>query len=119
MSLRNFTGPIRTANNYYGAFTEKGQKSGGLLTTDRTGDTLPQRIDIMDDQEFHKRVRKAAHDVRTPITTIAGFADLLGEDSKLAESTRDIAETIAAETRRLSEMLEDFFDEISARPESE
>lgn len=98
---------------------KKGKNPSGLPTTDRTGDTLRQRTDIMDEQEFHKRVRKAAHDVRTPITTIAGFADLLAEDSKLPESSRDIAATIVAETRRLSQMLESFFDEISVRPETE
>ncbi|MEQ1762776.1 MAG: histidine kinase dimerization/phospho-acceptor domain-containing protein [Pyrinomonadaceae bacterium] len=67
----------------------------------------------MDQQELHKRVRKTAHDVRTPITTIAGFADLLAEDKSLPEASRDIAATIVAETRRLSGMLEAFFDEIT------
>jgi nitrogen-specific signal transduction histidine kinase len=73
----------------------------------------------MDQQELHKRVRKTAHDVRTPITTIAGFADLLAEDKALPDASRDIAAMIVAETRRLSEMLEGFFDEISTKPEAE
>jgi signal transduction histidine kinase len=68
----------------------------------------------MDQDTLHKFVRKTAHDVRTPITTIAGFADLLAEDSALPESSREIAATIVAETRRLSETLEAFFDEITA-----
>lgn len=71
----------------------------------------------MDPEELHKRVRRTAHDVRTPITAIAGFADLLAEDTTLSESSRDMAATIVAETRRLSEMLEAFFDEISSKPE--
>jgi signal transduction histidine kinase len=65
----------------------------------------------MDD--FHKKVRKAAHDVRTPLTTIAGFADLLANDATLSTSARDHAGTIIEETRRLSQMLETFFDELS------
>jgi signal transduction histidine kinase len=73
----------------------------------------------MDQQELHNRVRKTAHDVRTPITTIAGFADLLAEDNALPEGSRDIAATIVAETRRLSDMLEAFFDELSSKPEAE
>ena len=68
---------------------------------------------------LHKFVRKTAHDVRTPITTIAGFADLLAEDKALPESSRDIAATIVTETRRLSDMLEAFFNELSAKPEAE
>lgn len=71
----------------------------------------------MDVQELHKLVRKTAHDTRTPITTIAGFADLLADDKSLPDASRDIAATIVAETRRLSEMLETFFDEISSKPE--
>jgi signal transduction histidine kinase len=73
----------------------------------------------MDQQELHKHIRRTAHDVRTPITTIAGFADLLAEDKTLPEASRDIAATIVAETRRLSDMLETFFDEISTKPEAE
>jgi signal transduction histidine kinase len=72
----------------------------------------------MDQQELHNRVRKTAHDVRTPITTIAGFADLLAEDKSLPEGSRDIAATIVAETRRLSDMLEAFFDELSANSDT-
>ena len=72
----------------------------------------------MDQQDFHKRVRKTAHDVRTPITTIAGFADILAEDPALSEDQREMAATIVAETRRLSEMLESFFAEISPKPEA-
>lgn len=73
----------------------------------------------MDQDTFHKFVRKTAHDVRTPITAIAGFADLLAEDSKLPEESREMAATIGTETRRLSEMLESFFEEINAEPQAE
>ncbi len=73
----------------------------------------------MDQDSFNKLVRKTAHDVRTPITTIAGFADLLAEDKTLPEGSRDIAATIVTETRRLSDMLEAFFDEISTKPEAD
>jgi len=73
----------------------------------------------MEQEELHKRIQKTAHDMRTPITTIAGFADLLAEDKDLPDASRDIAATIVTETRRLSEMLEAFFDEISTKPEPE
>ena len=73
----------------------------------------------MDQEEFHKRIRKTAHDVRTPITTIAGFADLLAGDSALPAASREIASTIVDETRRLSEMLETFFDELSSVQEAD
>ncbi|MDI1242047.1 MAG: histidine kinase dimerization/phospho-acceptor domain-containing protein [bacterium] len=72
----------------------------------------------MDQDILDKLVRKTGHDVRTPITTIAGFADLLAEDRSLPEGARDIAATIVTETRRLSDMLETFFDEIGAGSET-
>ena len=72
----------------------------------------------MDQQDFHKRVRKTAHDVRTPITTIAGFADILAEDPALSEDQQEMAATIVVETRRLAQMLESFFAEISPKPEA-
>lgn len=68
----------------------------------------------MEHEEFHKRVRSVAHDARTPLTTIAGFADLLAGDDTLPDETRDMARTIVEETRRLTEILETFFDEISS-----
>lgn len=69
------------------------------------------------DSELQKRIRKAAHDVRTPITSIAGCAELLVDDRSLSSSAKDIAQTILGETRRLSDMLEDLFDELSPKTE--
>ena len=63
--------------------------------------------------KLRARVRKAAHDVRTPLTSISGFAQLLIEDGTLSADARENAETVLEETRRLSEMLESFFDEVT------
>ncbi len=73
----------------------------------------------MDQDTLQKLLRKTGHDLRSPITTIAGFADLLAEDNALPAASREMAATIVAETRRLSEMLESFLDEISIKPEAE
>lgn len=69
-------------------------------------------------EELNRRVRKAAHDVRTPLTTIAGFADLLANDAALPAPARDNAATIAEEVRRLSDLLEKFFDDVSKPDEA-
>jgi len=72
-------------------------------------------MDIADPatKEIGPRVRKAAHDVRTPLTSIAGFAQLLIEDAALTAGARENAATVLEEAKRLSEMLESFFDEIT------
>ena len=65
------------------------------------------------------RVRKAAHDVRTPLTSIAGFAQLLVEDETLSADARENAETVLQEAKRLSVMLESFFDEVTETLDAE
>ena len=70
-------------------------------------------------EDFRVRVRKTAHDVRTPLTSIAGFAQLLIEDEALSAGARGNAETILEESENLSEMLEKFFDEVTAMLNSE
>ena len=67
--------------------------------------------------EFQKKVREAAHNVRSPLTTIAGFADLIASDGSVPEPARSSATTIVEESRRLSKMLDAFFDEISPNHE--
>lgn len=59
------------------------------------------------------RVRSAAHDVRTPLTSIAGFAQLLIEDKTLDFDAHENAGIILEEARRLSEMLDAFFEEVT------
>jgi len=62
-------------------------------------------------------IRNIAHDVRTPMTSISGFAELLAEDESLSSGARESVEIIRAEIRRLAEMLEVFFGEITPRSE--
>ena len=57
-------------------------------------------------------IRKTAHDVRTPLTSIAGFADLIVEDIRVPENAREFAGIIKEEVQRLSEKLEEFFDKV-------
>lgn len=70
----------------------------------------------MSESDQQRIIRKAAHDARTPLTSISGFAELLIEDASLSQSARENAEIIRDETRRLSEMLETFFDQMTAPP---
>lgn len=58
-------------------------------------------------------IRKAAHDIRNPMTSISGFAELLLEDASLEGRAREYAEVIRTETDKLSVMLDEFFDSIS------
>jgi signal transduction histidine kinase len=53
----------------------------------------------------------AAHDLRTPLTTIFGFADMLLEDSQLEdEIKREILAVIRAQSERLHRLIADLLD---------
>lgn len=101
---------------YYVAFADKGQK--------RTACGLPPRREIL----FHRErtmegidlellLKQTAHDVRTPLTTIGGFADLLASDNSLPAGARENAALIVAETKRLNDILEAFFARMTSKPD--
>ena len=81
------------------------------------GDTLRRSLERqmadLDKQALRARVRRAAHDVRTPLTSIAGFAQLMMEDRALSADARENLGIILEESKRLSEMLDLFFDEVT------
>ena len=67
----------------------------------------------LDKQALRARIRKAAHDARTPLTSIGGFAQLLLENGTLSLDARENVGIILEEAKRLSEMLDAFFDEVT------
>jgi signal transduction histidine kinase len=67
----------------------------------------------LDKQALRARVRKGAHDVRTPLTSIGGFAQLLLENGTLSSDARENLGIILEEAKRLSVMLDAFFDEVT------
>jgi len=72
-----------------------------------------------EDAERSQLIRKTAHDVRTPLTSIAGFADLIVEDGSVPDNAREFAGIIVDEVRKLSETLEAFFERIQEDKSSE
>ncbi|MEP7149433.1 MAG: histidine kinase dimerization/phospho-acceptor domain-containing protein [Acidobacteriota bacterium] len=57
---------------------------------------------------FESAVREMSHEVRTPLTSIMGFAELLLEDENLTGQTREYLEVISEESRRLSGILDHY-----------
>jgi signal transduction histidine kinase len=52
----------------------------------------------------------AAHDLRSPLTSIQGFAELMLADSKLDEEDADLARRIRESARRMVEMVQHLLD---------
>lgn len=50
------------------------------------------------------------HEMRTPLTAIAGFSELLGDDPHLPADTRQHLQTIFAETEKLRQLIDSFME---------
>lgn len=69
---------------------------------------------MKDDQieELKGHVRKLAHDVRSPLTSIGGFARLMIESGSVTGENLEFAQLIESDVERLTEMLNTGFAEI-------
>ena len=64
---------------------------------------------MSDDDEARRRLR---HDLRSPLTIVAGFAEVLAADKPISdEARRDYASRIHAAAEELRTMLDDFFED--------
>jgi signal transduction histidine kinase len=59
--------------------------------------------------------RRLRHDVRTPLTIVTGFSEVLAADRPISDETRrDYAARIHAAARELYEMIDALLDEPAA-----
>ncbi len=61
-------------------------------------------------QEFRQAAVHMSHDIRTPLTSIRGYIQLLGRDGISAEERKDYIEIVNNRTSRLQSLLDDFFE---------
>ena len=59
-----------------------------------------------------------AHEIRNPLASISGSAQMLGNDMTSGSSERRLVEIMVAESRRLSKILEDFLRYARPQPAS-
>jgi signal transduction histidine kinase len=56
--------------------------------------------------------RRLRHDLRTPLTIIVGFSEVLAADKPIADAARrDYAQRIQAAAEELRAMLDDYFED--------
>lgn len=85
-----------------------GAKSGGanplcLAITVRDVTRLKEHDKLKSDM-----ISLMSHELRTPITSINGFAELLAQDEKIPEESREFLNIISHESQRLSRMINTF-----------
>ncbi len=60
-------------------------------------------------------LRRLRHDVRTPLTIVAGFSEVLASDKPISdEARRDYAARIQAAAEELREMIDALLEEPAA-----
>ncbi|HEY0081513.1 MAG TPA: histidine kinase dimerization/phospho-acceptor domain-containing protein [Pyrinomonadaceae bacterium] len=64
------------------------------------------------EQERSEKISLISHELRTPITSINGFAELLMSDSSVSGEAREFAEIIHTEAQRLSQMINTVLTEV-------
>lgn len=67
---------------------------------------------------FGDTLREMSHEMRTPLTSIMGFAELLLEDETITGTSREYLQIISDESRRMSEMLDHYVSVLRAEPEN-
>ncbi len=55
-------------------------------------------------------VANVSHDIKTPLTSIISYVDLLKEDESLPEELKDYVEVLSRKSERLREMVQDVFE---------
>jgi signal transduction histidine kinase len=70
------------------------------------------------EQERSDRISRISHELRTPITSINGFAELLMGDDSVSGEAREFAEIIHTEAQRLSQMINTVLTEVQLAQEA-
>ena len=67
---------------------------------------------------FGDTLREMSHEMRTPLTSIMGFAELLLEDETITGTSREYLQIISDESRRMTENLDHYVSVLRAEPEN-
>ena len=67
--------------------------------------------------QFETTLREMSHEMRTPLTSIMGFSELLLEDEKLTSQTREYLTVISDESRKLSALLNHYLSVLLVESE--
>ena len=68
-------------------------------------------------QSFEDTVREMSHQLRTPLTSVMGFSELLLEDETITGRQREYLQMISEESRRLSSMLNHYLSVLLVETE--
>lgn len=74
-------------------------------------DTQIQKIRyIKREEEIRKEIENISHDLRTPLTSIRGYLDLINDETSTEEEKRDYTKIIEKRSKVLQNMIQSFYD---------
>lgn len=76
----------------------------------RTGLEHAVREGVKADRTKVELITNVSHDLKTPLTSIISYTELLKKEADLPEQARDYVNIISQKATRLSEMIQDVFD---------
>jgi signal transduction histidine kinase len=65
--------------------------------------------------EIRDAFHKLSHDIRSPLTSILGLAEITLDDPSLSEDAKENLQMIVADAERLTEMTVTAIDELDSR----
>lgn len=74
---------------------------------------INEKINIQNkkvDEELKESIANMSHDLRTPLTSIMGYVELLKDDSILDEEKKEYLDIIHKRTKRLKKLISEFYD---------
>lgn len=88
---------------------EKGVTSDLAESINLTSDILKRQREIIErrDNARSEWIRGVSHDIRTPLSIVMGYAEVLADDDQLSEGNRKYAETIKEQSIKIRDLVED------------
>lgn len=94
--------PIKPTSPFYEASQDMTHISTNLTASmERMMKSEKMKVDL---------VTNVSHDLKTPLTSIISYVDLLQKDDTLSEEARDYVTILAQKATRLKDMVQDLFD---------
>ncbi len=87
-------------------------EKGKVCTFPRTNSPIMNEQDL---NELRNAFRRLSHDVRSPLTSILGLAEITLEDPTLSDDSRENLKLLVSDAERLTEMTMNAIDDIEKR----
>ncbi len=112
MTLKNYADGIWNQNpDFSPLLLENISRSMGLISI-----SMQRTVEksIRDERTKTELITNVSHDIKTPLTTIINYTDLLGRDNLTEEERKQYLDTLTRSSARMKKLLEDLIEASKA-----